>query len=728
MKKLLPTACLFVVTISQLIMSSVYAQRETRQNVGLEKIDLSIVGKIRDEGLKRSHIPDDVRYLTDVIGPRLTGSRAMKRANEWTAQKMHEYGMENTHLEAYEFGRGWEEVSYFGRMTEPFVRPLNGRSLAWTGSTKGLQKGPAVIVTPEELKDPAKYGQRWKGAWILPWGPATPRDLSIAPPPLRMSLEELLAPPTPAQQTPSSPTEREDGTRTNVANFQRVLEIQNTLQDNGALGILILSRGRKDGIIRGTSFIRDLVGSLQKPGGPEVIPNVVLADEDYALIYRNAARGIPVALEFNIQNRLLEGNGMAYNTVGEIPGTGKRDEVVMLGGHLDSWHMGTGATDNAAGSVICLEAMRILKTIGVMPRRTIRVALWSGEETELLDQGYLGSSAYVQAHTDDLEKISVGLEVDNGTGRIRGIASELNPYAIPIFEQLFRPLRDLGVVAVQHRRNAGDCGPFDRKGVPCFNFIQDPIEYGTKTHHTNIDTYDALVLDDLKQAAVVMASTVYHLAMRDEMFPRKDAAVVSETVTDAPDIINIPEKELACLTGLYVDHTNIERRLDFFMEGGKLFYRAGPSVRRVSNLSQNRFKVVGAPVEMVFERSIAEGDMQMKVTGPGGTRIFVRSVTPTPSQLAEFTGKYVSDELPGEAYTLSINDGKLVMEAMGRKDILLTPAVADAFSIVGLIQWYRDFPNQLAIVKFTRNQKNAVSRFTLSMSPEGRTNLRFNKQ
>ena len=196
----------------------------------------------------------------------------------------------------------------------------------------------------------------------------------------------------------------------------------------------------------------------------------------------------------------------------------------MLVAHLDSWHMGTGATDNGAGSMIVLEAMRILKAIGVTPRRTIRVALWSGEEPELPERSYLGSSAYVEAHAGDLHRISVGLEVDHGTGRIRGIASELNPHAIPIFEQLFRPLRDLGVVAVQHRRGAGDCGPFDDRGVPCFKFIQDPIEYNTKTHHSNIDTYDALVLDDLKQAAIVMASTAYHLAMRDEKFPRKPKA------------------------------------------------------------------------------------------------------------------------------------------------------------------------------------------------------------
>lgn len=626
----LTPAGLFVVTISLLVLIPVNAQRETRQTVGVEKVDLSIVEKIRDEGLKRSHIPDDVQYLTDVIGPRLTGSPAMKRANEWSAEKMCEYGLENVHLEAYEFGRGWEEVSYFGRMTAPFIRPLHGRTLAWTGSTKGLQKGPAVIVTAEMLRDPAKYAEQWKGTWILPGGPGKPRELTVAPP-FRLSLEDLFAPPTPAEQTSRSPAETEARTKLKIANFQRRLEVDKMLRENGALGILVRSFF-KDGILEATSIMSDTVGSLLKKGGPETLPQIVLPDEDYWLIYRNAARGIPGALEFNIQNRFLEKDLMAYNTIGEIRGTDKREEVVMLGAHLDSWHLGTGATDNAAGSIIVLEAMRILKAIGVKPRRTIRIALWSGEEPESLEGSYLGSSAYVRAHEGEMDKISVGLEVDHGTGRLRGIASELNPYAIPIFEQLFRPVRDLGVVAVQHRRYAGDCRNFDARDVPCFKFIQDPIEYSTETHHSNIDTFDALVMDDLKQAAVVMASTAYHLAMRDEMFPRKRAGGVSETPTAGPDLFKIPEKELAGLTGLYVDPVT-GRFISLYIEDGKLFYPAGQSVRRLSPLGKNRFKIVGVDaqvgVEMVFERPIAGGPMQVKVISPAETTTLVRRETPT---------------------------------------------------------------------------------------------------
>jgi len=508
----------FFFVTSLFVTCSVHSQSASPQTVALEKVDLSIVEKIRDEGLNRSHIPEDACYLMDVIGPRLIGSPAMKRANEWTAQKMCEYGLENVHLEAYEFGRGWEEVSYFGRMTELFVRPFSGRFLAWTGSTKGLQKGPAVIVKAESAEDLVKYGGKLKGVWILLDEPGRPRDLNRAPSPLRLPLEALLAPPAPAQQTPGGPSEEE--IRKRVERFQRILELQNQLRESGALGIVLCS-SRDGGIVRGSSIMGDVVGALLKVGGPEVLPNIMLSDEDYSLIYRDVARGIPVALEFNIQNRFLDEDSKAYNTIGEIPGMDKREEVVMLGAHLDSWHMGTGATDNGAGSMITLEAVRILKAIAARPRRTIRLALWSGEEPELPERGYLGSSAYVQAHEGELDKISAYLDVDSGTGRIRGISSQMNPYAIPIFEQLLRPFRDLGVVAVQERNGGSDNGSFDQRGVPGFGFIQDPIEYTHKTHHTNIDTYDALLLEDLKQAAVVMASTVYHLAMRDEMFPRK---------------------------------------------------------------------------------------------------------------------------------------------------------------------------------------------------------------
>ncbi len=282
----------------------------------------------------------------------------------------------------------------------------------------------------------------------------------------------------------------------------------------GALAILRIS-SREDGVIRGGS-----AGS-REAGAREGLAQVALSREQYNQIYRNVEAGVPVELEVMVENRFLEDDLQQYNTLAEIPGTDKSDEYVMIGAHLDSWHMGGGATDNGAGSVIMMEAMRILKTLDVQPRRTIRIALWSGEE-----QGLLGSRAWVANHPELHGQISAYLNVDNGTGKLRGIWDQSNAKAIPVFEQILWPFRDLGVVAVRHGDTGGtDHLAFDDAGVPGFNFIQDPIEYGINTHHTELDTFDHLVIDDLKQAAVVVASTAYHLAMREEMMPRKEEAV-----------------------------------------------------------------------------------------------------------------------------------------------------------------------------------------------------------
>jgi Zn-dependent M28 family amino/carboxypeptidase len=254
-------------------------------------------------------------------------------------------------------------------------------------------------------------------------------------------------------------------------------------------------------------------------GAFQPLPAMQLSREQYNQVVRNLARGVKVTLEANIQNRWVTQDSLAYNTIGEIAGTDLKDQVVMLGAHLDSWFGGTGATDNAAGSVVMMEAMRIIKTLGLQPRRTIRIALWTGEE-----QGLLGSRAWVRNHPADLAKISAYVNVDNGTGRIRGVYNQLNDAVIPIFRQVLAPFQDLGVVAVLKRWDTGtDHLSFDAAGVPGFNFTQDAMEYDTRTHHTDADTYERLVIADLKQAATVVAFTVYHLAMRDEMMPRKPA-------------------------------------------------------------------------------------------------------------------------------------------------------------------------------------------------------------
>jgi hypothetical protein len=516
--------------LAVVVAGQVRAQKVQQQGTVLEKVDMGTVEKIRDEGLNRCHIPTDSRYLTDVIGPRLTGSPAMKRADEWVAQKMREYGLEGVHLEPWRFGRGWEEVSYFGRMTQPFVRPLSGRSLAWTGSTQGVQTGPAIIVKTASVEGLEKYEGKLKGAWVLLDEPSEPGKPSFEPHAVRYSLEQLLAPPDPSRQQKPDWMTWEEEVPQRTEEFHRLIALESHLQSSGAMGVVRRSAAYKGyrlpslGIIRGSSMLGDMVGSLVTSGEPQVLPNIRLSDEDYSLVYRDKEHAVPVVLEFDIQNRFLEDDLMAYNAVGEIPGTDKRHEVVMVGGHLDSWHMGTGATDDGAGSLVMLEAMRILRAIKARPRRTIRIGLWSGEEPDLPEYrrviGLMGSEAYVLAHKQELRKISAYLNLDSGTGRIRGITSEMNPYAIPIFEQILRPFRDLGVVGFRDEYSSCDdrCS-FERVGVPAFEFIQDLID--DDTYHSNIDTYDSILQDDLKQAAVVVASTAYHLAMRDDMFPRK---------------------------------------------------------------------------------------------------------------------------------------------------------------------------------------------------------------
>lgn len=480
-----------------------------------ERVDLGVVERIREEGLQRSQIEALAGYLTDVIGPRLTGSPGMRRANEWTAEKFREWGLANVVIEPWgEFGRGWERVSYSGRILTPFVQPLSAQPVAWTGSTRGTVTGSVVVITADSLEDLERYRGRLSGAIVLREEPA---DIGpeFGPRARRTPLDTLLAPPEPpeARERPSP-----EALRLRFERIRRLRELRAAmemiLRREGVVAILTPS-SRPYGILRGGGQ-----NAARAPEAEEPIPELIVSPEQYNQIYRNVERGIDVQVELNVRNRFYSVDLQAYNTLADLPGSDKADEYVMLGAHLDSWHMGTGGTDNGAGSVVMMEAMRILKTLGVQPRRTIRIALWSGEE-----QGLLGSRAWVANHPELHDRISAYVNVDNGTGRIRGIWDQMNAQVIPIFEQILFPFRDLGVVAVRHGNTGGtDHLAFDNAGIPGFNFIQDPIEYGIRTHHTEVDTFDHLVLDDLRQAAVVVASTVYHLAMRDEMMPRKDAA------------------------------------------------------------------------------------------------------------------------------------------------------------------------------------------------------------
>jgi hypothetical protein len=467
--------------------------------------------------MERSQIEPLARYLTEVIGPRLTGSPGMKKANKWTAQTFEEWGLANVETEPWgEFGRGWQHEDYKGRILTPFVQPLHGQPLAWTGSTDGLVRGPAVIARIEDEADLVSLEGRLQGAFVLVDAPEEVEP-EFEHQDRRTSLDELLGGGGESESdrySSMTPEERQAFYARYRAAQALVDAVSQLAEVEGALAILRIS-SREDGVIRGGS-----AGS-REAGAREGLAQVALSREQYNQIYRNVEAGVPVELEVMVENRFLEDDLQQYNTLAEIPGTDKSDEYVMIGAHLDSWHMGGGATDNGAGSVIMMEAMRILKTLDVQPRRTIRIALWSGEE-----QGLLGSRAWVANHPELHGQISAYLNVDNGTGKLRGIWDQSNAKAIPVFEQILWPFRDLGVVAVRHGDTGGtDHLAFDDAGVPGFNFIQDPIEYGINTHHTELDTFDHLVIDDLKQAAVVVASTAYHLAMREEMMPRKEEAV-----------------------------------------------------------------------------------------------------------------------------------------------------------------------------------------------------------
>lgn len=478
-----------------------------------EGVDLDMVQAIIDEGMHRSRIEEDLRYLTDVIGHRLTGSPAMAKASEWAANKMREYGLDDVHLEEWLFGRGWEEKYYAGHMIAPFIKPLHGKSLAWSGSTNGSQSGEAVFLDPLTLETLSQAEAKVRGKWILIDRAEADRFYVTPKNPPSWSEKQVLSREVEVAITPEEL--HEEGER-----HERQFDIRLRLAELGALGILHRSIFR-DGVLGPTESILGEVipPEVLKVGGISALPNVLLSDSDYALIYRNVAAGVRVVLEFNIQNRYIEDQPISHNTIGEIRGSDLRDEFVFVGAHLDSWIGGAGVSDDASGSIVALEAMRILSAVKAQPRRTIRIGLWSGEEPELPYRGgLLGSAAYTKDHAQELERTSVYFNLDQGTGRIRGVWEQDNMAAATIIDQAMRPLRHLGVVGIKPGFFVGsDDRNFAAAGVPAFPFVHDkPVQ----VYHTDADTYDAVQLEGLKQSAIVVAVSAYHLAMRDDRLPR----------------------------------------------------------------------------------------------------------------------------------------------------------------------------------------------------------------
>jgi carboxypeptidase Q len=477
-----------------------------------EKIDLDAIYRIKQEGLQRSKIMETASYLTDVYGSRLTGSPNARDAAEWTLRWMKEWGVSNVHLETWPFGRGWGNQRFVAMAVTPRPFPLIGFPKAWTPGTNGPVTSEAVMAVIEAESDFEKYHGQLRGKFVL----TTPmRDVAARFEPLghRFTDTELAEIAT----EPNRGGRRNFGGNQAQAAFERK-KMQFWLEE-GVAAVIDPSRG--DG---GTFFVQS--GGSQNPSAPAVPPQVVLAIEHYGRIARVLEKNIPVTLQLDIANTFYDADPTSFNIVGELPGTDKADEVVMIGAHFDSWHAGTGATDNAAGSAVMLEAMRILKTTGVKMRRTVRIGLWTGEE-----EGLLGSRAYVKAHfgdpatmklTAEHAKLSGYFNLDNGTGTIRGVYLQGNEAVAPIFSSWIEPFRNMGMTTASIRNTGGtDHLSFDAVGLPGFQFIQDPIEYDARTHHSNMDTYERLQANDMMRNAVIVATFVYNTANRDEKLPRK---------------------------------------------------------------------------------------------------------------------------------------------------------------------------------------------------------------
>jgi carboxypeptidase Q len=518
-----------------------------------ESIDIGMYQRIRDEGLNHSHVMEFASALMDGIGPRLTASPNAKKANEWTRDTLTKIGLENAHLEDWgEFGMGWQQVNTWARMVSPDTAVLILQSTPWSPATSGPVTGDVVWVDIHEEKDFDKYKGKLTGKIVL-YGAmreVPPVDKPLFERNTEKDLEEIAEfPVSPA--SPGGPREMNPRLRAYLERMRMIDKIAQFFADEKVAAVIEPSRDAKNGGGSGGTFFDDNGATLGRTpylADKKVkIPVAVAAIESYGRLYRLVQAHVPVTVEINVDTKFTGDHEHAYNTVAEIPGTDPKlkDQVVMLGGHLDSWIAGTGATDNGAGTVVAMEAVRILKALGVKPRRTIRIALWTGEE-----QGLFGSKGYCKEHfgsaalstapdqmalpefmrratgplvvKPEQKLISAYFNVDNGSGKIRGVYTQGNAAVAPIFAQWIAPLKDLGVTTLTMRNTGGtDHLSFDAVGIPGFQFIQDDLDYESRTHHSNEDVVERLQPADLEQIATVEAIFVYNAAMRDQMMPRK---------------------------------------------------------------------------------------------------------------------------------------------------------------------------------------------------------------
>lgn len=501
-----------------------------------ERVDSAAIARIKAEGLgDRSQVMETASWLTDVFGARLTGSPNIKAAAEWSVKKMTEWGMTNAKIEPWgNFGRGWTNDRFSLNVVAPTPWPVIGYPAAWTPGTNGTVTGDVVMMQAESTADLAKYKGKLKNAFVML---TAPRELSprFTPDASRQDQATLDSITT---SGPPAPRGGGAGRGGRAGGFGRggrgggapgevPFPVARTqfLADEGVAAILQSGSGNST---MGTVFTGG-TGS-RDPQNPTRTPTLILAAEHYNRIARILEKGVPVKVEANVKNTFYDQDLNAFNILAEIPGTDPqlKDQVVMLGAHFDSWHAGTGATDNAAGSAVMMEAMRILKASGLPLKRTVRIGLWSGEE-----QGLLGSRAYVRntfGTADSLKpaaaKFSGYFNVDNGTGKIRGVYLQGNEGVRPIFTEWMRAYGDPGMRAINGGNTGGtDHQSFDGIGLPGWQFIQDAVEYSTRTHHSNMDVWDRLVADDMKHNATVVAMFVYLTANRPDLLPRKGQTV-----------------------------------------------------------------------------------------------------------------------------------------------------------------------------------------------------------
>ena len=518
-----------------------------------ETLDLNMYQRIRDEGLNHSHVMEFGSALMDGIGPRLTGSPNARKANEWTRDTLTKIGLENAHLEDWgEFGLGWQQLDTWARMVTPDTAVLIVQATPWSPSTSGPVTGDVVFVDIHEDKDFDKYKGKLGGKIVL-YGPmreVPPVDKALFDRYTEKELEDLAEFPVTANAG-GVPPEMQARLRTYMERQRMIDKLAQFFADEKVAGVIEPSRDGKNGGGSGGTFFDDNGATLGRT--PYIaekkvkIPVVVAAIESYGRLYRLTQAHVPVSVELDVETKFTGDHEHGFDTVAEIPGTDPKlkEQVVVVGGHLDSWIAGTGATDNGAGTIVAMEAVRILKALDVKPRRTIRIALWTGEE-----QGLFGSKGYVKQHfgsaqlstapdqmalpefmrraagplevKPEQKLISAYFNVDNGSGKIRGVYTQGNGAIAPIFAQWIAPLKDLGVTTITMRNTGGtDHLSFDAVGIPGFQFIQDMLDYESRTHHSNQDVVERLQPSDLKQIATVEAIFLYNAAQRDQMLPRK---------------------------------------------------------------------------------------------------------------------------------------------------------------------------------------------------------------